>query len=45
MHIYGIKKGGTDEFICRAAMETQTYRTDFDTRRQEERVIRMERAI
>ena len=24
MHIYGIKKDGTDEFICRAAMETQT---------------------
>ena len=24
MHIYGIKKDGTDERVCRAAMETQT---------------------
>ena len=24
MHIYGIKKDGTDEPVCRAAMETQT---------------------
>ena len=24
MHICGIQKGGTDEIICRAAMETQT---------------------
>ena len=24
MHIYGIYKDGTDEPICRAAMETQT---------------------
>ena len=23
-HIYGIQKDGTDEFICRAAMEKQT---------------------
>ena len=23
-HIYGIQKDGTDETICRAAMETQT---------------------
>ena len=23
-HIYGIKKDGTDEFICRATMEKQT---------------------
>ena len=27
-HIYGIQKDGTDESICRAAMETQTLRTD-----------------
>ena len=27
-HIYGIQKDGTDEFICRAAMEKQTQRTD-----------------
>ena len=31
MHIYGIWKDGTDEIICRAAMETQTYRTDLWT--------------
>ena len=24
LHIYGIKKDGTDEPVCRAAMETQT---------------------
>ena len=24
MHIYGTQKDGTDEFICRAAMEKQT---------------------
>ena len=28
MHRYGIQKDGTDEPICRAAMETQTQRTD-----------------
>ena len=27
-HIYGIQKDGTDEHICRAAMETQVQRTD-----------------
>ena len=27
-HIYGIQKDGTAELICRAAMETQTQRTD-----------------
>ena len=31
MHIYGVKKHGTDEFICRAAMEKQTRRTDLRT--------------
>ena len=28
MHTYGIQKDGTDEPICRAAMEMQTQRTD-----------------
>ena len=28
MHIYGIWKDGTDEPICRAAMEMQTWSTD-----------------
>ena len=32
MHIYGIQKEGIDEFICRAAMEKQTQRTDLWTR-------------
>ena len=27
-HIYGIQKDGTDESICKAAMEMQTERTD-----------------
>ena len=27
-HIYGIQKDGTDDTICRAAMEIQTLRTD-----------------
>ena len=31
MTIYGIKKDGTDEHICRAAMETQTQITDLWT--------------
>ena len=30
MQIYGVKKDGTDEFICRAAIEKQT-RTDLRT--------------
>ena len=30
-HIYGIQKDGTDEFICRAAVEKQTWRTDLWT--------------
>ena len=29
--IYGIQKDGTDEFICRAAMEKETQRTDLWT--------------
>ena len=37
--VYGIQKDGTDEPICRAAMETQTERTDLWTRvGREERV-------
>ena len=31
MHIHGIQKDDTDEIICRAAMETQTQRTDLWT--------------
>ena len=30
-NIYGIQKGGTDEPMCRAAVEMQTQRTDVDT--------------
>ena len=30
-HIYGIQKNGTEEFIYRAAMEKQTWRTDLWT--------------
>ena len=30
-HTYGIQKDGTDEFICKAAMEKQTQRTDLWT--------------
>ena len=32
MLIYRIQKDGTDEFICRVAMETQTQRTNLWTR-------------
>ena len=31
MHIYGIQKDDTEEFICRAALEKQTQRTDLWT--------------
>ena len=31
MHIYGIQKDSNDEFICKAAMEKQTQRTDLWT--------------
>ena len=31
LHIYGIQKDGTDETICRAAMEIQTKSTDLWT--------------
>ena len=30
-HIYGIKKDGNDNPICKTEKETQTYRTDFWT--------------
>ena len=36
MCIYGIQKDGTDEPICRAAMRTQTQRTDMDKGWEEE---------
>ena len=32
MHVYGIQKDGTDEIICRTAVEKQTQRTDLRTR-------------
>ena len=32
VHMYGIQKDGTDEYIHRAVMETQTKRTDSRTR-------------
>ena len=41
--IYGIWNDGTDEPICRAAVETQTQRTDLWTQWGKERVGRTER--
>jgi len=38
MYIYGIKKNGTDEPICRAGIETQMQRVDLWTRQGKERV-------
>ena len=32
MHMYGIPKNGTDEPICRAGIETQTWRIDMQAR-------------
>ena len=44
MRIYSIiQKDGTDEPTCRAAMETQTQRTDLRTQRGKDRVGRIER--
>ena len=44
VHIYVIQKDGTDEFICRSAMEKQTQRIDLWTwGGEEERVQCMER--
>ena len=45
MHIYRIEKNGTEEFICRAAMEKQTENRLMDMRRGEERVRCMERVM
>ena len=42
-HVYGIQKNSTDEHICTAAMETQTYRTDLWTQQRKQRVGRTER--
>ena len=36
MHIQNLEKNGTEEFICRAAMEKQTQRTDLQTWQGEE---------
>ena len=45
MHIYKIYKDGTDEPMCRATAEMQTYKTDLWTwtGERKERVRRMER--
>ena len=45
MHIYGIQKDGTTEFIYRAAMEKQAYRTALWTQEEgrKERMRCMER--
>ena len=43
MHIYRIKKNGTEEFIYRAAMKKQTENRLMDMGRGEERVRCMER--
>ena len=40
--MYGIQEGGTDEPICRAAMEMQTQRADLWTPWGKERVERIE---
>ena len=42
-HIYRIQKNGTEEFICRAAMETDMQNRLMDMGRGEERVRCMER--
>ena len=44
IYIYGIQRNGTDELIniCRAAIETQTQRTDLWTQRGKERVGQIE---
>ena len=43
IHIYGIQKNGTEEFIYRATMERETQKIDIDTGRGEERLRRMKR--
>ena len=42
-HTYGIQKDGSEEFICRAAMEKQTQKTDLWVRGEGRRVRRMQR--
>ena len=44
-HVYGIKKNGTEEFIYRAAMETDIENRLMDMGRGKERVRCMERVI
>ena len=43
MHMYGIWKEGTDEPICKAAVEMQTQRMDLWTQWGKMRVGRIER--
>ena len=43
MHVYEVQKDGTDEPVCRAAMQAQTQRTDFGHRVGNERVGQMEK--
>ena len=45
MHIYGIFKAGTDEPVCRAAVETQTQRTDLRTQWGKERAGQTESSM
>ena len=44
-HAYGIQKDGADEPICRAAMETQTQRTDLWPQWGKERAGQTERSM
>ena len=44
MHIFGIFKAGTNEPVCRAAVETQTQRTDLRTQWGKERAGQTEKA-
>ena len=43
MHKYGIQKSDTDEPICGAEIEMQTYRTDLWTQLGKERVGQTEK--
>ena len=43
MHIYGIQKNGTDEPICRAGLETQTWRRGLWIQWGKERVGQIDR--
>ena len=43
MHMYGIWKEGTDERICKAAVEMQTHKMDLWTQWGKTRVGRIER--